>query len=86
VKNLGYKSIRLVTANYHMPRSLVLFRSAMPNIKIIPHPVYPSKFKYNKWWLSGRTISLVISEYFKYVITNFISFFKMQKWLERSNF
>ena len=83
VKNLGYKSIRLVTANYHMPRSLVLFRSAMPNIRIIPHPVYPSKFKYKKWWLSGRTINLVISEYFKYIIANFTSVFDVKKFMER---
>lgn len=86
VKTLRYKSIRLVTANYHMPRSLVLFKSAMPEIKIIPHPVYPTKFKYNQWWLSGRTISLILSEYFKYIVTNFISFFKIQKWFERSDY
>ena len=83
VKNLGYKSIRLVTANYHMPRSLVLFRSAMPDIRIIPHPVYPSKFKYNKWWLSSRTINLVIGEYFKYIIANFTSVFNVKKFIER---
>jgi len=83
VKNLKYKSIRLVTANYHMPRSLVLFRSAMPDIRIIPHPVYPPKFKYNKWWLSGRTVNLVISEYFKYIIANFTSVFDVKKFIER---
>src|SRR5690606_9365765 len=28
----GYKSLRIVTANYHMPRSLLEFRSLMPDI------------------------------------------------------
>ena len=83
VRTLRYKSIRLVTANYHMPRSLILFKSAMPEIKIIPHPVYPTKFKYNKWWSSSRTISLILSEYFKYIIANFTSVFDVKKFMER---
>ncbi len=33
------KSIRLVTSDYHMPRALVEFRSAMPDLTIIPYPV-----------------------------------------------
>ncbi len=35
------QSIRLVTANYHMPRSLYEFRSMMPTLIIIPDPVIP---------------------------------------------
>ena len=34
-------SLRLVTAAYHMPRSLALFRRLMPDTKILPHPVFP---------------------------------------------
>ena len=86
VRSLGYKSIRLVTANYHMPRSLVLFSSEMPEIRIIPHPVYPPKFKYSQWWLSSRTINLVLSEYFKYIIANFISFSNIRSITTRFNF
>ncbi len=39
------KSIRLVTANYHMARSLLMFHQAMPEIKIYPHPVVPDDFE-----------------------------------------
>jgi len=35
----GYKSVYLVTADYHMRRSLLLMQEALPNCKIIPHPV-----------------------------------------------
>ncbi|PCJ00204.1 MAG: hypothetical protein COB14_04415 [Alphaproteobacteria bacterium] len=34
------KTIRLVTSAYHMDRALLEFRHAIPNIKIIPHPVH----------------------------------------------
>ena len=36
-----YKTIRLVTANYHIPRSILEFSTIMPEIAIIPHPVNP---------------------------------------------
>lgn len=39
MRRLGYHSLRLVTAWYHMPRSLLEFRRAMPDLEIIPHPV-----------------------------------------------
>ncbi len=68
VQKEGYKSLRLVTANYHMPRSLLEFRNTLPaDIEIEPHPVFPEGFHANDWlpWRgSGR---LVISEYHKFV-------------------
>jgi uncharacterized SAM-binding protein YcdF (DUF218 family) len=70
IKENNYSSIQLVTANYHMPRSLMLFRAVMPNVKIIPHAVFPSQFKRNRWWTSPRTIALIFSEYSKYVIAS----------------
>ena len=63
-----FKSIRLVTANYHMPRSLFLFQQIMPEIHIIPHPVFPQQFNQSKWWSWPRTATLVISEYSKYIV------------------
>ena len=38
------KTIRLVTSNYHMMRSMLEFRKTLPDIKIIPHPVVPKDF------------------------------------------
>ena len=67
----GFKSIRLVTANYHMPRSLIEFRRAMPSILIVPHPVYPPQFKRSRWWLWPGTAALLASEFNKYMIAMF---------------
>ena len=68
VKGRGFNSIRLVTASYHMPRSLAEFRHAMPTIRVVPHPVYPPQFKRDKWWLWPGTASLLASEFNKYLI------------------
>jgi uncharacterized SAM-binding protein YcdF (DUF218 family) len=64
----GYSSLRLVTANYHMPRSLVEFRSAMPEIRIVPHPVFPPQFMIETWWRWPGTATLLVSEYSKYLV------------------
>lgn len=70
VNKKGLKSIRLVTANYHMPRSLIEFKHAMPTIDIVPHPVYPPQFKRNRWWLWPGTAALLASEFNKYMIAS----------------
>jgi uncharacterized SAM-binding protein YcdF (DUF218 family) len=36
-----YRSLRVVTAADHMPRSLVEFRRIMPNFILVPHPIAP---------------------------------------------
>jgi uncharacterized SAM-binding protein YcdF (DUF218 family) len=60
------KSIRLVTAAYHMPRSLLEFQRAMPSVAIVPHPVFPTGFNRERWW-SAPGIGLVVGEYTKYL-------------------
>src|SRR5215470_6947797 len=51
-------SLRLVTADYHMPRSLLEFSRALPGALIVPHPVFPAKVKSGEWWLWPGTASL----------------------------
>ena len=66
-----FESIRLVTASYHMPRSLVEFRSVMRNIEIMPHPVFPKSFKAKEWWLWPGSTGLIMEEYNKYLLAIF---------------
>lgn len=65
----GYQSLRLVTASYHMPRSLLLFHRAMPDIQIVAHPVAPHGFRTRDWWRSPAAIQLLAREYVKYLIS-----------------
>jgi uncharacterized SAM-binding protein YcdF (DUF218 family) len=60
-------SLRLVTSNYHTPRSLLELKSQMPGVTIIPHPVFPGNVRLNEWWRHTGTLSLVLSEYHKYM-------------------
>ena len=66
----GYKSIRLVTASYHMPRSIKEFSHKMPDIMIIPHAVFPKQFKRDDWWRWRGTASLILTEYIKFLISS----------------
>jgi uncharacterized SAM-binding protein YcdF (DUF218 family) len=63
----GFASLRLVTATYHMPRSLLEFRYAMPEIEILPHPVFTKSFKQADWWRWPGSATLLASEYNKYL-------------------
>jgi len=62
----GLRSIRLVTASYHMPRSLLQFRHALPQVQILPHPVFPSGFRHVDWWQWPGSAGLVAGEYVKW--------------------
>jgi uncharacterized SAM-binding protein YcdF (DUF218 family) len=63
----GYTSLRLVTASYHMRRSLLEFRHAMPGVTILPHPVFPDTFQPADWWRRGSALWVVVAEYTKYL-------------------
>jgi uncharacterized SAM-binding protein YcdF (DUF218 family) len=63
----GYHSLRLVTGSYHMPRSMLEFTRAMPDIEIVPNPVFPEFLQEAPWWRSRRSALLVASEYSKYL-------------------
>jgi len=66
VERNGFRSLRLVTAWYHMPRSLLEFDRAMPEIEIIAHPVFPDEVR-RKWWAARASTILLMSEYDKYL-------------------
>ena len=63
----GFKSLIVVTSNYHMPRAIVEMAHAMPDIQLIPFAVVGDKWRDEPWWTSGTTFRLLLSEYAKYV-------------------
>ena len=63
----GFRSLRLVTASYHMPRSMKEFRHYMPHVQLVPHSVFPAQFKRQQWWRWPGTAILILTEYAKYL-------------------
>jgi len=68
MKKRKFRSLRLVTAAYHMPRSLLEFAAVLPRADIVPHPVFPQHVMQDRWWAWPGTLSLFASEYSKYLI------------------
>jgi uncharacterized SAM-binding protein YcdF (DUF218 family) len=74
VKENNYKSIRLVTSNYHINRSLTEFKKQMPDVKIISNPVIPDNFTLKEWWRYGSMKKLLVMEYTKYLFSELFPF------------
>jgi len=66
-RDRGFKSLIVVTSNYHMPRAIVELSHAMPGVALIPFAVVGDKWRDEPWWTSGATLRLLLSEYVKYV-------------------
>ncbi len=62
-----FRSLIVVTAAYHMPRSLAELARRMPNVELIPHPVMPSRFKSEPWWLHPTNAGILAREYIKFL-------------------
>ena len=58
-----YGSLIVVTANYHMPRSMVEFGARMPGVKLMPYPVV-GEAPETLSWQSARRLN---AEYLKYL-------------------
>lgn len=63
----GYKSLRLVTAAYHLPRSMVEFQRFMPGIELVGQPVFTESVRLNEWWRHPGTARLLAGEFNKYL-------------------
>lgn len=61
------RSVRLVTANYHIQRSRLEFRRTLPEIELIPNPVYPPEVQDSLWFIEPPVLALLIGEYHKFV-------------------
>jgi len=60
------ETVLLITSRYHMKRSTLLFRNALPkNVAIYPYPVDTKNLK-EAWWNHGGSFQLLFTEFYKY--------------------
>jgi uncharacterized SAM-binding protein YcdF (DUF218 family) len=64
---MGYHSLILVTADYHMPRALIELRSAMPGETITPYPVATQTLDARHWAQTSLGARRMVLEYCKYL-------------------
>ncbi|TVR08520.1 MAG: YdcF family protein [Salinarimonadaceae bacterium] len=67
VSEREFKSIIVVTSNYHMPRTMLELDNAMPGVRKIPHAVSPSGVDIENWWRDPVAARLLAQEYVKYL-------------------
>ena len=65
---MGYRSLILVTADYHMPRAALEVRARLPDARVITYPVATSDLDAGRWQESSSGARRMISEYAKYLL------------------
>lgn len=62
-----FSSLIVVTASYHLPRSLAEIALAMPDAELIGHGVVPRQLKGMPWWLRLAACKTLVGEYVKFL-------------------
>src|SRR5262249_211524 len=63
----GFRSLIVVTSNYHMPRALAELAHQLPDVVLVPFPVVADRQRSEKWWPGGARVRLMLTEYVKYL-------------------
>lgn len=63
----GFRSLIVVTSNYHMPRTLLELDHALPAVRKVPYAVVPSSVAVADWWSDATSVRLLGTEYLKFL-------------------
>jgi uncharacterized SAM-binding protein YcdF (DUF218 family) len=63
----GFTRLIVVTSDYHMPRSILEIRAAMPEAALIEYPVATGLVDVRSWWRKEGDARRLIVEYSKYL-------------------
>ena len=66
-RSKDYDSLIVVTADYHMPRSMLELHAAMPGVVLHPYPVVTESLNAHRWWKGGTSARRMTVEYCKYL-------------------
>jgi uncharacterized SAM-binding protein YcdF (DUF218 family) len=67
----GFRSLIVVTSNYHMPRALAEIAHQLPRVVLVPFPVVTDRQRAEAWWTDGVAARRMVTEYVKYVFAKF---------------
>ena len=75
-----FSRLVVVTACYHMPRSMAQIALAMPDAELIPHAVVPRQLIGAPWWLRLGAARTLVSEYLKFLpVVARLALFRLSK-------
>ena len=60
VKARGFRSLIVVTANFHMPRAMAELAHELPDVALVPYPVVSDKVRVESWWENPETARLLV--------------------------
>ena len=63
-----FKTVLVVTADYHMPRSILELRAELPDVTFYPYPVATETVRVRGWWRRGGDTRRLMVEYTKYLV------------------
>lgn len=63
----GYTQIIVVTADYHMPRSMLELKGQTPGLRLIAYPIKSEAVEASHWWRDKVQIQRMTIEYCKYL-------------------
>jgi uncharacterized SAM-binding protein YcdF (DUF218 family) len=62
-----YRSLIVVTADYHIPRAVLELHSTMPGVELYPYPVVTDTVNARRWWARWGDTRRITVEYCKYL-------------------
>jgi uncharacterized SAM-binding protein YcdF (DUF218 family) len=63
-----FRSLTVVTSDYHMPRAMAEIAHQLPNTRLVAFPVMSERLRRDHWWASGPAMRLLLTEYVKYIV------------------
>ena len=64
----GFRSLIVVTSDFHMPRAMLELHEALPDARLTPYPVKTDDLDSSHWWKSGDGARRMMVEYCKYLV------------------
>jgi uncharacterized SAM-binding protein YcdF (DUF218 family) len=64
----GFRSLVVVTSDYHMPRAMLEIGHRLPDVTLIPFPVVSGQSSALPWWSNTGSAKTLVFEYLKFIV------------------
>jgi len=68
VSRHGFETLLVVTSAYHLPRARLELADTLPDVELVPYPVFSSGLDLSSWYSNRQTMQLLMREYVKYTL------------------